>query len=75
MDNLDNSNGIFISGPIQNIYNLERPNEHIYNLNDFRIWEHVKWGNTEWINFGSHSSILKSTTNAIGSKDAQEQSG
>jgi hypothetical protein len=37
MESLGNSNGIFISSPIQNIYNLERPNEHIYNLNKFRI--------------------------------------
>jgi hypothetical protein len=29
MESLDNSNGILISRPTQNIYNLERPNEHI----------------------------------------------
>ena len=31
MESLDNSNGILISRPTQNIYILERPNERIYN--------------------------------------------
>jgi hypothetical protein len=37
MESVDNSNGIFISRPVQNIYNLERPSEHIYNLKNFRV--------------------------------------
>jgi hypothetical protein len=47
MDSVDTSNGILISRSIQNIYNLERPNEDIYNLKDFRIWVHVKWCKSE----------------------------
>jgi hypothetical protein len=42
MESLDNSNGILISRPTQNIYNLERPSEHIYDLNFFRASMHVQ---------------------------------
>jgi hypothetical protein len=41
IQSLDNSNGILISKPTQNFYNLERPSEHIYNLNIFRASVHV----------------------------------
>ena len=34
---LDNSIGIFISRPIQIIYNLEISSEHIYNLKNIRV--------------------------------------
>ena len=42
MQSLDNSNGILISRPTQDIYNLERPWKHIYNLNIFRASMHVQ---------------------------------
>ena len=42
MQSLDNSNGNLISRPIQNVYNLEGPNEHIYNLNIFRASVYVQ---------------------------------
>jgi hypothetical protein len=41
MESLDNSNGILISRPTQNIYNLERPSKQIYNLKFFRTSMHV----------------------------------
>jgi hypothetical protein len=42
MQSLDNSNGILISRPTQDVYNSERPSEHIYNLNIFRASVHVQ---------------------------------